>query len=174
MRQPLDVGCNPDASNSTPALAISSWYVAIAAISWSSGNLPDSVSLLPLTIMRNRISLSLGSICSSRCSYLLANAILLCAELRRELLAEVICFEHRADLDFTLPLHRIGAAPHPFDGFLKRLHLPQPRSRDELLSFAERSVNDPALRPIKFHASAFELGCKPSAASMIPAFTNSH
>src|SRR5215472_486281 len=118
MRQPLDVGCNPDASNSTPALASSSWYVAIAAISLSSGNLPDSVSLLPLTIMRNRISLSLGSICSSRCSYLLANAIFLCPELRRELLAEVICFEHRADLDFTLPLHRIGAALHPFDGFL--------------------------------------------------------
>ena len=35
MRQPF--GCSPDASSGAPAFASSSWYVAIAAMSFSSG-----------------------------------------------------------------------------------------------------------------------------------------
>jgi hypothetical protein len=36
VRQPLEVGCRPDASSSTPPFTSSSWYVALAAKSFPS------------------------------------------------------------------------------------------------------------------------------------------
>src|SRR5713226_4190176 len=55
MRQPFELGCSPEASSSTPAFKSSSWYLVIAAMSFSSGMMPASVSLLALTIIMNRI-----------------------------------------------------------------------------------------------------------------------
>src|SRR4051812_19269376 len=52
---------------------------------------------------------------------LLAQALLLLAQLGRELGAEILRLEHLPDLDLRLPLKRIGAAPDPLDGLLLRL-----------------------------------------------------
>src|SRR5215470_8422760 len=57
-RAPLEVGCRPVRSSNTPALAISSMYFPISAISSSLGRTPASESLLPLTIIMNRILVS--------------------------------------------------------------------------------------------------------------------
>src|SRR5215813_5781610 len=54
-RQPLEVGCNPVASRSTPAFANSSWYVVIAANISCLGMAPASVSFVALTMIMNRM-----------------------------------------------------------------------------------------------------------------------
>src|SRR5262249_4572831 len=58
MRAPFELGCRPERSSSTPAFASSSLYLPISPMSVSSGMTPASESLLALTIIRNRISLS--------------------------------------------------------------------------------------------------------------------
>src|SRR5262249_41494238 len=58
MRQPCLVGLSPLQSSSTPAFASSSWKVAIVAIMLSGGITPASESLLALTIIMNRMSVS--------------------------------------------------------------------------------------------------------------------
>ena len=58
MRQPFEVGWSPEPSSSTPALASSSWYWPISAISESSGITPASESLVAFTMIMNRIAVS--------------------------------------------------------------------------------------------------------------------
>src|SRR5690606_35933201 len=54
-------------------------------------------------------------------------------------LAEVFDIPNGTDLDDRLPLtrHRIGAAPHPFERFVHRLHLPDPVAGDALFGLRE-------------------------------------
>src|ERR1700682_5293781 len=78
--------------------------------------------------------------------HLCAHALLLHAELRSKLGAEIRCLEHPANLDFGVSLERIRAAFDPFDRLLQRLHLKQPEARDQLLSLREGPVDDDALR----------------------------
>src|SRR5207244_10447130 len=74
-----------------------------------------------------------------------AQALLLLAQLRRELRAEVFGLENLADLDLCLGAgHRVGAALDPVDRLLLRLHLPQPEAGDQLLGLGERPVDDAA------------------------------
>src|SRR5689334_19271631 len=76
---------------------------------------------------------------------LLANAVLLGAQLGRELLAEVLGLEDLADLDLRFARHGIGGALDPLDGFLERAHLEDPEARDQLLGLGERPVDHGAL-----------------------------
>src|SRR5687767_6858064 len=49
--------------------------------------------------------------------------LFLCAQLRRELRAEILGLEYLPDLDLGLRTwERIGRALHPVDGFLERIH----------------------------------------------------
>src|SRR6266540_3312066 len=57
-RQPLELAWSPEASSSTPALCISSWYLCISDISFSEGITPASESFVALTIIMNRIAIS--------------------------------------------------------------------------------------------------------------------
>src|SRR5262249_17270237 len=61
-RAPLELGCSPERSISTPAFASSSLYFIMAEMSFSSGITPDSESLVALTIIRNRIALFLADL----------------------------------------------------------------------------------------------------------------
>src|SRR5919106_4365994 len=75
-----------------------------------------------------------------------AQALLLLSELGRELGAEVLRFEHLADLNLgLLSGHRIGAALDPLDGLFPGLALPQPETGDQLLRLGERAVDHGAL-----------------------------
>lgn len=56
------------------------------------------------------------------------------SQLRRKLRAEVLRFEHLANLDLGIPWHRIGAAFDPFDRVFLGVHLPQPETGDEVIS----------------------------------------
>src|SRR5829696_9951006 len=69
------------------------------------------------------------------------DASLLLAQLGREGLAEVVGLEHRADLDLSLRELSEGAALHPIDSLLHRLHLPEPEAADQLLSLGEWAVD---------------------------------
>src|SRR5688572_14444777 len=74
-----------------------------------------------------------------------AQTVLLRAQLRRELLAEVVGLEDRSNLELRLfTRHRIRTATYPLDRLVHRLHLPQPEAGDELLRLGERAVNDGA------------------------------
>ena len=66
MRQPFEFGCSPDASSGAPAFASSSWYVAIAAMSFSSGMTPDSESFVAVTKIMNRIVVSADGLGSAQ------------------------------------------------------------------------------------------------------------
>src|SRR6266508_4890231 len=68
-----------------------------------------------------------------------AEAVLLRAELGRELLAEVVGLEHRPDLDLGAAVE--GRALQPLHGLLHVLHLPQPEAGDQLLGLGERPVD---------------------------------
>src|SRR5688500_470309 len=82
-------------------------------------------------------------------------ALLPCAKLRSELLAEILRLVDRSDLDLRfLTGHRIRATLHPFDRFLDRLHLPNPEASNELLGFGKRPVEDRLLPAGKAHALA--------------------
>ena len=69
--------------------------------------------------------------------------------------------------------HRVGAALDPFDRLVERAHLPDPVAGDQLLGLGERSVDDRRLVPENWTRAPLELGCRPSPASMMPAFTSS-
>src|SRR5262245_40654927 len=72
---------------------------------------------------------------------LLADPLLLLAELGRELGAEVVGLEHLPNLDLALLAgHRVGRALHPLDGLFLGARLDQPEPRDQLLGLAERTV----------------------------------
>src|SRR5262245_40679048 len=60
MRQPLALGCRPEASSNAPAWASCSWYSAIAAktLSLSGGKAPASVIGVALTMIMNRMVVS--------------------------------------------------------------------------------------------------------------------
>src|SRR4030067_232283 len=58
MRHPFVLGVSPEASSSAPAFFSSSWYVAISAMSDSSGMTPASESLEAFTMIMNRMVVS--------------------------------------------------------------------------------------------------------------------
>lgn len=77
-----------------------------------------------------------------------AQTLLFRAELGGEFRAEVVGFGDRTNLELRiLARHRIGTATRPLDRFIDRLDLPEPETRDELLGFRERSIDDAALGP---------------------------
>src|SRR5688500_517106 len=61
------------------------------------------------------------------------DASLLLPQLGRKGLAEIVGFEHRANLDLALRKLPEGAALHPVDRLLHRFDLPQPKAGDQLL-----------------------------------------
>src|SRR6267143_6054621 len=78
--------------------------------------------------------------------HLRAHALLRLLELGSEGGAEVRRLEHLANLDLGLRAREgIGAAPHPFDRLLLRLHLNQPEPGDQLLRLGEGPVDDAPL-----------------------------
>src|SRR5438067_2894200 len=83
---------------------------------------------------------------------LLAHSLLLRAQLRRELLAEVLGLEDRPDLDFGPAVER--RALEPLDRLVDRLHAPHPVAGDELLGLGERAVGDRPLGAGEAHALA--------------------
>ena len=77
--------------------------------------------------------------------HLVAKPLLLFAQLRRELRAEIFGLEHRPDFHLGLLVVRVRASLQPLDGFVHRLDLPQPVAGDEFLGLGERAVDDGAL-----------------------------
>src|SRR5580658_1418447 len=82
-----------------------------------------------------------------------AEAFFLRAQLRRELLAEVLGIEDRAEGHLDSAVER--RALEPLDRLLHRLHVPDPIARDELLGLRERPVVHRALRPRESYALGF-------------------
>src|SRR4029453_9461668 len=78
-----------------------------------------------------------------------AQALLLLAQLRGELVAEIVGREHRADLELGL-LH--GRSLDPLDRLVQRLGLDQPETREQLLGLRERAVDHLTLREADAHA----------------------
>src|SRR5262245_18098505 len=107
-----------------PALASSSWYVAMSAKSFSSGMTPASDSWEAFTMIMNRMAclLMVGSPQLVLAGHLRAQALLLSSQLRRELGAEVVRLEHLPDLDLAFAFMRVRAALDPLDRLLLRLH----------------------------------------------------
>src|SRR2546428_4413443 len=167
MRQPFELGWSPETSSSTPAFTSSSWYVVIAAMSFSSGMTPASVSLLPLTIIMNRIVLPpCGCVEEPRVVLRLqflglrAQTRLLLPELGGERRTEVLHLEHLANLDLAL---LEGAAFNPFDRLGHRLHPPQPEAGDQLFRLRERPVDHGPLRSREPDAHALRARVEPLA-----------
>jgi len=98
-------------------------------------------------------------ICQSALLPLAECTFFLLAQFRRQLCAEVLQFEHLANLDLGLSArHRVGATLDPLDGFFSGLHLPQPITGDQLLGFGERAVDHRAFVTGETHAGAFAAG----------------
>src|SRR6516164_1761620 len=85
---------------------------------------------------------------------------LLRPQLRCQVLAEVVGFEHRAYFDFRLALAE-RRAPDPFDRFFERPHLPQPESGDQLLALGEGSVDHRVLAAAEPDAHAMGARAQP-------------
>src|SRR3712207_1567510 len=71
-----------------------------------------------------------------------AQALLGLAQLRRQVLAEVLGLEDLPDLDLRLAPHRVRAALDPLDRLLHGADLPQPEAGDQLLGLGEGAVDD--------------------------------
>jgi hypothetical protein len=102
---------------------------------------------------------------------LCAEPLFLLAELRCELGAEILGFEHLADLDLSLfARHGIGTALDPID---RLLHFQSQNPATNSLV----SANGPSITirfsPENLTRAPFELGCNPSPASITPAFVSS-
>jgi len=105
---------------------------------------------------------------------LCAEPLFLLAELRCELGAEILGFEHLADLDLSLfARHGIGTALDPIDRLLQRLALPEPESGNQLFGLGECPSITIRFSPENLTRAPFELGCNPSPASITPAFVSS-
>src|SRR4051794_27014595 len=84
-------------------------------------------------------------------------ALLLLAELRRELVAEVLGLEDLADLDvgaLSLPRTRTRHPLHPLDRLFLRLDLDDPEAGDQLLGLGERAVGHGGLAVRELDACA--------------------
>src|SRR5262249_49189844 len=68
--------------------------------------------------------------------------------------AEILGREDTANLDLGFARHRVWTPLDPRDGFLHRLHLPEPVARDELLGLGEWTIDHGAVLPRKPHAHA--------------------
>src|SRR5688572_21860558 len=87
-----------------------------------------------------------------------AQALLLLAQLRGEVLAEILGLEHLPDLDL-LPV-REGGALEPRDRLVERLDLPQPEAGDQFLGMREGPSGDCAILSGETHAHAFRARLK--------------
>src|SRR5262245_26454462 len=79
-------------------------------------------------------------------------ALVLLLQFRGELGPEVGRLEQRADFDFALLLHRVGAALDPVDGLGQRFHVPQPVSGDQLLGLGKRAIDHCSLVAVEADA----------------------
>src|SRR5438552_10125486 len=96
--------------------------------------------------------------------HLLADALLLLAQLRREFRAEILGLEHLPDLDLRFRAgKRVGAALHPVDGFVQGLHLQHPEPREGIPGERERPLRHAALGAGELHARALRGRLKPFA-----------
>src|SRR6266705_1007934 len=92
-----------------------------------------------------------------------AQALLLLPQLGGEFRAEVLRFEHLANLDLGLPAEGIGAALDPFDRLFLGLHLPQPETGDQLFRFGEGPVDHGPFAAREPDARAFRARLEPLA-----------
>src|SRR6476660_1669323 len=95
--------------------------------------------------------------------HLRALALVLLAQLGRELSAEVIGLEHLANLDLRLPGHRVGAALDPFDRLFLGTDLPDPVAGDQLLRLGERTVDHGSFLTRELDSRALRAGMQPLA-----------
>jgi len=73
-----------------------------------------------------------------------------------KLLGKILRFEDLTNLDFSLfARHGIWTALDPFDRFLKRLTLPQPKTRDQLLGFRKWTIGHDSFLSREFDSGAF-------------------
>ncbi len=80
--------------------------------------------------------------------------LVLGAQLRRKLLAEVLDLEERANLDLPfLTGHGVRAAAQPLDRLFRRLDLPNPVAGDELLGLGERTADAGLRSATRFDSS---------------------
>ncbi len=87
-------------------------------------------------------------------SWWTGNACFPCPHFGSQIRAEIICFEHLANLDFCATAE--GSALQPLDCFVQRLALPQPKACDQLFRLGEWAVDDRLLiAGTEFHAYAF-------------------
>src|SRR6202790_2573388 len=98
-----------------------------------------------------------------------AKTVLLLAQFGCQRLAKILGIEDLANFDLGAAVER--RALHPFDGLVPRLHLNQPEPGNEIAGHGERAVADATLLAGIFERAPFEVGCRPSPASMTPAFT---
>src|SRR5215831_12159144 len=81
-----------------------------------------------------------------------AHPFFLRADFRRERGTEILRFEDLTNFDFGAAIERCPL--EPLDGFLFRVHLPQPKASNQLLGFRKWSIGyDPVLSR-KLHARA--------------------
>src|SRR3989442_7016250 len=113
---------------------------------------PDLPARQITPVPDDRIAHPAGSLLA--CRRLFADPLFLLAELRRELLAEVVGLEHGADFDVRLLVVRVRAPLQPLDGLLHRLDLPEPETGDELLGLGERPIDDGTSRTRESHPLA--------------------
>ena len=92
------------------------------------------------------------------------------AQLRGELVAEVVSLEDRTNLDLAL-LER--GALEPLDRLVQRLDLPDPVARHQLLRLGERPIDDLALAARERDPGALGARTEPLAGELTPALTNS-
>jgi hypothetical protein len=89
---------------------------------------------------------------------------------RSEILTPITSLIYRANFDFRSSLE--GSALEPLHGFVHRAHLPHPVARDQFLVSAKGPSITARCSPEKLTRVPFEVGCRPSPASITPALTS--
>ena len=70
-------------------------------------------------------------------------------ELRCEAIAQLFCFEDRADIQVELAVVGVWARLRPLDGLVDGIDVPEPEAGDQLFRFGKRSVDDPGAAAIE-------------------------
>ncbi len=91
--------------------------------------------------------------------HLFAQVFLLLPQFGSELGAEIFDFKYRAQLDLNAAAER--SALEPLDGFVRRLHLPQPEAGDQVVGFGNGPLITVRFGPPNFTRTPSELGCNP-------------
>src|SRR6266511_2157314 len=136
-RAPVAVGSRPPMPTILPCLAASSPSLPIFSMSAAACRAPVS---RVFTIVMNRMVISRALLVLFDHGPL---PLFLLPQLGRELGAEILGLEDLTDLDF-LPVFERNAL-RPFECFLLRLHLPNPKPGDELFGLRKGAVPHRAL-----------------------------